>query len=293
MPIVTNQAEAIDHVVIQAARLGYSPGAVWRDCPVLTSNGAEHWAQVALAVFDDPIRRGVPEHCCIGLQVRKGDVEPAFRLLGDCGAWTQFVVRDRDWFWRPEPESVTQGPHEFADLPEMFDRERTRLLPSAIMHQKRNRQGYLFDHIFPITHRKLVQVFENAVLAGWHELTENQKRQQNALEKLCATALRILCLQVFNHRDVLDRVPEAGISGPRRSARTYQELHQRMRNLPAHLGGLRSYMHGWKREFGLDTESAIFCALPKHRIRFRLPDAGHVGPLLSSRTNAKSRHWRD
>ncbi|MCY2990137.1 MAG: N-6 DNA methylase [Planctomycetota bacterium] len=34
-----------------------------------------------------------------------------------------------------------------------------------------------------------------------------------------------------------------------------------MRNLPAHLSGLRAYMTDWRRQFGLDTEDAVFRAL--------------------------------
>ena len=157
MPTVTTQVEAIDYVFSEAVGgLGYARGAVWRGCPVLTSNGKDHLDSVALAIFNDPIRRGVPEHCCLGVETRGGNVEPAFRLFTDCGAWAQIVVRDRDWFWKPEPEAQPGGPHPFEHLPEMLTRERPRLLPSVIMHQKRDREGYLFDRIFPITHRKLV-----------------------------------------------------------------------------------------------------------------------------------------
>jgi len=267
MPIVATQAEAIDYVASEAVnRLGYVPGVVWRHCPVLTSNGGDHLVLIALAIFNDPLRRGVPEHCCIGLEAANEHVEPAFRLLGDSGAWAQIVVRQRDWFWKREPEAQADGPHAFEHLPEMLDRERPRLLPSAIMHQKRERQGYLFDRIFPITQRRLVQVFENAVQAGWSQLTDHQKRQRNALEKVCEAALRILCMQVFNHRDVLDRPADTVISGPRRPATTYQELIGRVGDLPDHLRGLRAYMmmKGRTGQFGLDTQAAIFQALSQN-----------------------------
>ena len=149
MPIVTTHSGAIDYVASRAVDgLGYPPGAVWRDCPVLTSNGNEHWSLVGLAIFDDPIRRGVPEHCCVGVQARTGALRahPAF---GDCGAWAQIVVGDDNWLWRPEPEAAPEGPYPFSRLQEMLDRERTRLLPSAIMHQKRHRPGLPFRPSFP------------------------------------------------------------------------------------------------------------------------------------------------
>jgi hypothetical protein len=198
------------------------------------------------------------------LEAHSGDFEPPFRVLRDSGAWTQIVVRDRDWLWKPEPEAPTDGPHPFTQLPQAVQRERARLLPSAIMHQKRYRQGYLFDRVFPVTHRKLVQVFEHAVQAGWAQLTTSQKREPEALKKLCAAALHILCMQVFNHRDVLDSVPDTRIEGSRRPATTYQELRRRMENVPDHLRGLRTYLRDRIGGVGLDTESAIFDALSRN-----------------------------
>ena len=262
MPIVTTHSGAIDYVASRAVDgLGYPPGAVWRDCPVLTSNGNEHWSLVGLAIFDDPIRRGVPEHCCVGVQAQNGSIESAFRLLGDCGAWAQIVVGDNNWLWRPEPEAAAEGPYPFSRLQEMLDRERTRLLPSAIMHQKRHRQGYLFDRVFPITHGRLVQVFEEAVQAGWDQMTPRQMGGPNALEELCATALGILCMKVFSHRNILDHAPATGIEGRQRSAMTYTNLVARMGELPDHLKGLRAYLASTAGAVGLDVEGGIFRAL--------------------------------
>ncbi len=283
MPIVTTQNGAIDYVASHAVdRLGYPRGAVWRDCPVLTSNGEDYWSSVGLAIFDDPIRRGVPEHCCIGIQRQNGSIERAFRLLGDCGAWAQIVVGEQDWRWKREPEAPPQGPYPFADLPEMLHRERTRLLPTAIMNQKRFRQGYLFDRIFPITHRRLVEVFETAVRAGWDQLTDPQKRRPNALEEICATALRILCLQVFSHRDLLGDAPPTGIAGQRRPATTYSDLLARMNALPAHLKGLRAYLKSGTAAVGLHAEDSIFRALSASDHDFACLTPDMLGPFYQA-----------
>jgi hypothetical protein len=198
---------AIDYIERQAlSAWEYAPGSVWRRCPVLASNGIDHWSEIDLAVFDAPIRRGVPEHCCIGVTRSTGrDIGATFRLLADSGAWVQFALREDDCYYRLDPESSPAGPCQIADLPGMLRRERIRFLPTLIAQQKRHRQGYLYERIFPITHRKLVDVFDAAVRNGWQELPQTQKRASDGFEQLCAAALRILCLQVFNHRGLLER----------------------------------------------------------------------------------------
>ena len=48
------------------------------------------------------------------------------------------------------------------------------------MRQKRLQQGYLFDRIFPITHRKLVEVFEVEIFLQRTERLLELARQDEA-----------------------------------------------------------------------------------------------------------------
>ena len=165
--------------------LRLSAGGGVRDCPVLTSNGNEHWSLVGLAIFDDPIRRGVPEHCCVGVQAQNGSIESAFRLLGDCGAWAQIVVGDDNWLWRPEPEAAPRVPIHSRVFRKCWIGSGPACCLRRSCTRKRHRQGYLFDRVFPITHGRLVQVFEEAVQAGWDQMTPRQMGGPNAREELC------------------------------------------------------------------------------------------------------------
>ena len=130
-----------------------------------------------------PFGGGFPNTAVSACRAQNGSIESAFPPSWRLRCLGQIVVGDDNWLWRPEPEAAPEGPYPFSRLQEMLDRERTRLLPSAIMHQKRHRQGYLFDRVFPITHGRLVQVFEEAVQAGWDQMTPRQMGGPNALEK--------------------------------------------------------------------------------------------------------------
>jgi len=265
MPAIADAHSALAYIQQQAVdSWQYEAGSVWEACPVLTSNGSDHWVPLDLAVFSDPLRRGVPEHCCLGAAL--ADTTPpdtAFRLLEDSGAWVQIAIHDRKWFWKPDPESSIDGPHSLAQLPQALAEEGPRLVPRTIMEQKKHRQGYLFDRIFPVTHKKLVEAFEQAVMDGWREMAEVQKRESGALERLCATALRVLCLQVFSHRGVLGGSGAAAAAGMQRAAGSYFDLLNMTRRLPGHLRGLRKYVDDTGHGLGADVEDAVFRALAR------------------------------
>ncbi len=255
---------AITYIAETAIRsLCYEEGSVWRDCPVLTTNGKDHWEKISLGIYSSPFHRGVPQDCFIGAHIIDTiDIKPGFQLLEDSGAAVQIVFRKTDWFWRPYPEASSDGPYPLIELKKVIQREKTRFLPENIRKIKTYRQKYLFDRIFPITHRKLIEVFERACLEGRHQLTKVQTKKQNCFNDLCALALRILCLQILDHRGLLGGSPKSSITDRQVSAKNFADLQSKARQLPTHLKGIKEYIsHDSLARLGQDVASAIFATL--------------------------------
>jgi hypothetical protein len=123
----------------------------------------------------------------------------------------------------------------------MLRAERDRLLPERILQVKRHRQGYLFKRIFPITHSKLVEAYEHACLAGFEQLPGTMKQQRASIQSLYTLGLRMLCLQVLNHRGLLQ--PTVGqLTGQDLRLASYAAAWEQVPKLPDALAGIRQYL---------------------------------------------------
>jgi len=209
-----------------------------------------------LAVFASRLGRGVPENCCIGAHLAGSDgLGAAQQLLRDSGATVQILLTPKTWYWKPDPDTGLKGPHPLSDLPGLLREEKQRLLPNRILEVKRYRQGYLFERVFPITHSKLVEAFERACLWGYAQLTKEQKLRREDIHSLYALGLRMLCLQVLNHRGLLEGDADQPIKGKQNYANAFGGVDC----LPDDLAGIREYLaHDSFGRLGQDVAAAVF-----------------------------------
>ena len=267
-PTIDSPDAAVDYVAGAAVNdLGYEAGAVWRECPVLTTANGKVWRALDLAVFGNSLTRGVPEDCCIGVQRAAGhDLDTAGELLKDSGAGFQVLVGEQTWRFREDPDGDMAGPLALADLPAVLAEKHDRLLPGRLLEVKRYRQQYLFDHIFPVTHSKLVEVFEESCRRGYAELPTEKKQQRQYHQMLCALALRVLCLQVLNHRGLLQGAISQPLQGAQRSCEDYATAWRSVQALPDELAGIRDYLRDPSfAALGQDVAAAVFASLGSRR----------------------------
>jgi hypothetical protein len=208
----------------------------------------------------------VPEKCCIAVHNQPVANDGGFRLLKDSGAALQVLLDTGNWYWNTDPGAPFDGPFPLDRFQSVFGKESNRFLPDNILELKKYRQGYLFDNIFPITHKKLIVAFEKACIQGASQLTGEQRQKPLWFNDLCALALRILCLHVLDQRRILlGGAAAVGVYGKQKSAGNFVELLAKAKALPDELRAIKKYVdHGSFASLGNDVAAAIFGALVEH-----------------------------